>query len=487
MSQATLQPPAPQISRQAAGAPAVALPFAAIVLAMLPGGPRPDDPGHRAARRRRPTSVGSPTSHGSSPRTSSPRRRRRPVGQARRPLRSQAAARGIALRLRRQLGAVRRGAGRHAAHRPARRPGRGRRRPDDAWRWPPSATSSPRASAVATRATSRRPSPWRPSSARSSAASSSTTRAGAGSSFVNLPIGARRARRPAPAPAGARGRGRRTAARRVGRRAAGRRDDRPDADLHLGRGTLRMGLEPHRRSHRHDRRPVGRPGRARAPRRRPDRPLPPAAHRAGGDRQRRAVPGRPRRCSRSPSSCRCSWRRRQARVRPTPACCWSPAMLGIAVSTTLSGRAIVRTGRYKRFPIAGLALMTVALVLLAAFAAIPRRSPPAIALGVFGLGFGMVTQVLVVGRPEQRRSARARRRDRHDRLLPRSRRRRRRRRPRRRVRGAGRRHGTVQVSRADVIGAVQAVFVVAAPLAALALLVVLRLPEVPLQTADRKS
>ena len=35
---------------------------------------------------------------------------------------------------------------------------------------------------------------------------------------------------------------------------------------------------------------VGCPGGARAPRRRPDRSLPPAAHRAGGDRQRRAVP-----------------------------------------------------------------------------------------------------------------------------------------------------------------------------------------------------
>ena len=34
---------------------------------------------------------------------------------------------------------------------------------------------------------------------------------------------------------------------------------------------------------------------------------------------------------------------------------------------------------------------------------------------------------------------------------------------------------------------VQAVFLVAAPLAALALLVVLRLPELPLQTANHKS
>jgi MFS family permease len=48
-----------------------------------------------------------------------------------------------------------------------------------------------------------------------------------------------------------------------------------------------------------------------------------------------------------------------------------PAMLGITVSTTVSGRIIARTGRYKRFPIAGLALMATALVLLAVVAAHP--------------------------------------------------------------------------------------------------------------------
>src|SRR5258706_273218 len=48
-----------------------------------------------------------------------------------------------------------------------------------------------------------------------------------------------------------------------------------------------------------------------------------------------------------------------------------PAMLGITVSTTLSGRSIARTGRYKRFPVAGLAFMTAALVLLAAVAGEP--------------------------------------------------------------------------------------------------------------------
>ena len=71
-------------------------------------------------------------------------------------------------------------------------------------------------------------------------------------------------------------------------------------------------------------------------------------------------------------------------------------MLGITVSTTLSGRSIARTGRYKRFPIAGLALMTAALVLLAAFAGDPSQVATGVGLAVFGLGFGMVTQVLIV-------------------------------------------------------------------------------------------
>ena len=48
-------------------------------------------------------------------------------------------------------------------------------------------------------------------------------------------------------------------------------------------------------------------------------------------------------------------------------------------------------------------------------------------------------------------------------------------------------HATETGSRADVVDGVQAVFLVAAPLAALALLVVLRLPELPLQTANRNS
>jgi EmrB/QacA subfamily drug resistance transporter len=73
-----------------------------------------------------------------------------------------------------------------------------------------------------------------------------------------------------------------------------------------------------------------------------------------------------------------------------------PAMLGITVSTILSGRSIARTGRYKRFPLAGLALMASALVLLAALAGHPSQLATGIGLAIFGLGFGMVTQILVV-------------------------------------------------------------------------------------------
>ena len=103
-------------------------------------------------------------------------------------------------------------------------------------------------------------------------------------------------------------------------------------------------------------------GRARAARGGPDRPARPAAHPDGRGRQRGAVPRPPPRCSRSPCSSRCSCRRRRARARPRPGLLLVPMMLGMTLSTTLAGRSIERTGRYKRFPVAGLALMSAALV-----------------------------------------------------------------------------------------------------------------------------
>src|SRR4051794_6710982 len=72
-----------------------------------------------------------------------------------------------------------------------------------------------------------------------------------------------------------------------------------------------------------------------------------------------------------------------------------PMMLGITLSTNLAGRAIAKTGRYKRYPVAGLALMSAALVMLAVLARDPSRLTTGIGLAVFGLGFGMVGQVLI--------------------------------------------------------------------------------------------
>ena len=153
----------------------------------------------------------------------------------------------------------------------------------------------------------------------------------------------------------------------------------------------------------------------------------------------------------------------------------APMMLATTLSTTLSGRAIARTGRYKRFPIAGLGLMAVALIVLAAVAGDASRTATGAGLVVFGLGFGMVTQVLIVAvqnSVDRRELGVATAATGFFRALG----------------GAvgAATLGAVFAARAgsgsDIAEAVQTVFLVAAPLAALGLLAVLRLPEVPLQT-----
>jgi EmrB/QacA subfamily drug resistance transporter len=151
-----------------------------------------------------------------------------------------------------------------------------------------------------------------------------------------------------------------------------------------------------------------------------------------------------------------------------------PAMLGITVSTNVVGRAISRTGRYKRYPVIGLALMTVALVLLAIVAGHPSRTATGLCLGLFGLGFGVVGQVLIVavqGSVEPRRLGVAMATTSFFRALGGA------------VGAAA--LGAVFAARAtgpggSVADAVQLVFLVAAPLAAVALLVVLRIVERPL-------
>jgi MFS family permease len=57
---------------------------------------------------------------------------------------------------------------------------------------------------------------------------------------------------------------------------------------------------------------------------------------------------------------------------------------------------ISRTGRYKAFPVAGLALMAVGLALLSGIGADTAYGEVAALLVLFGLGFGMVSQVLTI-------------------------------------------------------------------------------------------
>ncbi len=113
-----------------------------------------------------------------------------------------------------------------------------------------------------------------------------------------------------------------------------------------------------------------------------------------------------------------------------------PMMLGITLSTNLAGREISRTGRYKRYPIIGLALMTIALALMAVVVRHPSQAVTGVVLAVFGFGFGMVGQVLIVAvqnSVDRRRLGIAMA---DDQLLPGPRGSGRRRGPRRRVRGA---------------------------------------------------
>jgi EmrB/QacA subfamily drug resistance transporter len=165
-----------------------------------------------------------------------------------------------------------------------------------------------------------------------------------------------------------------------------------------------------------------------------------------------------------------------------------PMMLGTTVSTVLAGRRIARTGRYRHYPPIGLATMAGALVVLAAFAQAHSRTATAIALAIFGLGFGLVTQVLMVAvqnAVDRRSLGTATAVASFFRALGGS------------VGAAG--LGAVFAAHSgtsardavghidpalvsDIAGAVQAVFLAAAPLAVIGLVVVLRLPGTSLRT-----
>ena len=73
-----------------------------------------------------------------------------------------------------------------------------------------------------------------------------------------------------------------------------------------------------------------------------------------------------------------------------------PMVGGMLITFVVSGRLVTRTGRYKIFPIVGLAVMTGGLVLLSRLGPQTSFGYAALDMVVVGLGLGLVMQVLVV-------------------------------------------------------------------------------------------
>jgi EmrB/QacA subfamily drug resistance transporter len=147
-------------------------------------------------------------------------------------------------------------------------------------------------------------------------------------------------------------------------------------------------------------------------------------------------------------------------------------MVGVTASTNFAGRRIAAGGRYKRYPLAGLALMALGLAGLAALAGSRSQVAAVACLAIFGLGFGMVGQVLTVivqnGVPRPSLGT-AMATTNFFRALG----------------GAvgAATLGAVFASQDGVVAGVRLVFAIAAPLALLALALVWRLSEVKLEEA----
>lgn len=73
-----------------------------------------------------------------------------------------------------------------------------------------------------------------------------------------------------------------------------------------------------------------------------------------------------------------------------------PLLAASAISTIASGQIMAKTGRYKLFPILGLAAMSAGLLLFSTLDATHSRLTAALFMVIFGIGFGMVTQILMV-------------------------------------------------------------------------------------------
>ncbi len=73
-----------------------------------------------------------------------------------------------------------------------------------------------------------------------------------------------------------------------------------------------------------------------------------------------------------------------------------PLMIGLLTSSIASGRAISRIGRYRMFPIAGTALLTIGLLLLSLLQVTTPSWLASLLMLIAGLGIGLVIQVLVI-------------------------------------------------------------------------------------------
>ena len=73
-----------------------------------------------------------------------------------------------------------------------------------------------------------------------------------------------------------------------------------------------------------------------------------------------------------------------------------PLIVGLLVATISSGRVISRVGRYKVFPIAGTAILTLGMFLLSLLDVSTSRALASVFMLVVGVGIGLVMQVLVL-------------------------------------------------------------------------------------------
>ncbi|QFG23824.1 MFS transporter [Actinomadura sp. WMMB 499] len=73
-----------------------------------------------------------------------------------------------------------------------------------------------------------------------------------------------------------------------------------------------------------------------------------------------------------------------------------PLVIGMLITSTLSGQLVTRTGRYKVFPVAGMLFVTGALLLLSRLHVDSSRFQIGLGLALLGIGLGLTLQILIL-------------------------------------------------------------------------------------------